>query len=258
MKYFIDTEFHEFKKKPLFSKPIDTIELISIGIVAEDGREYYAISKDFDIKAAWNNEWLRENVLINIHYELSIKETTHKLDFEHWKRLITMRNGYSKRHYKTLKTLISKFGKSNKQIAQEIKDFVAERDCTSTTVYPKESKKEGFTVCDYNYKNVEFYGYYSDYDWVVFCWLFGRMIDLPKGFPMYCIDLKQELDRKASTVENISFNYSDRIEELVLETLGARIIFIKNLSNYPKQVNEHNALTDARWNFELYKFLQTI
>jgi len=48
MKYFIDTEFHEFKKKPFISKPIDTIELISIGIIAENEREYYAISKDFD------------------------------------------------------------------------------------------------------------------------------------------------------------------------------------------------------------------
>ena len=56
MKYFIDTEFHNYIKKPLFSKGIDTIELISIGIVSEENREYYAISKDFDIKNAWNND----------------------------------------------------------------------------------------------------------------------------------------------------------------------------------------------------------
>ena len=54
MKYYLDTEFHEYQRRPLFSKPFRTIELISIGIVAEDGREYYAISKDFDLKAAWN------------------------------------------------------------------------------------------------------------------------------------------------------------------------------------------------------------
>ena len=29
-------------------------------------------------------------------------------------------------------------------------------------------------------------------------------------------------------------------------------------NNYPKQTNEHNALADARCNFELYKFLQTL
>lgn len=37
----------------------------------------------------------------------------------------------------------------------------------------------------------EFYGYFADYDWVLLCQLYGRMIDLPKGFPMYCNDVKQ-------------------------------------------------------------------
>jgi hypothetical protein len=37
----------------------------------------------------------------------------------------------------------------------------------------------------------EFWAYYADYDWVVLCQLFGTMMDLPKGFPMYCNDLKQ-------------------------------------------------------------------
>jgi len=41
----------------------------------------------------------------------------------------------------------------------------------------------------------EFWGYYSDYDWVVFCQLFGSMINLPKGFPMFCRDLIQEAKR---------------------------------------------------------------
>lgn len=43
-------------------------------------------------------------------------------------------------------------------------------------------------------KQVQICGYYCDYDWVAFCWLFGSMIDLPKGLPMYCWDLKQFLD----------------------------------------------------------------
>ncbi|MBC3185205.1 polyadenylate-specific 3'-exoribonuclease AS [Corynebacterium sp. zg-331] len=52
MRYFYDTEFVEDGR---------TIELISIGIVAEDGREYYAVSTDFDARRA--NPWVRENVL---------------------------------------------------------------------------------------------------------------------------------------------------------------------------------------------------
>ena len=30
----------------------------------------------------------------------------------------------------------------------------------------------------------EFWGYYSDYDWVVTAQMFGTMMDIPKGWPM--------------------------------------------------------------------------
>ncbi|MBW0017374.1 MAG: polyadenylate-specific 3'-exoribonuclease AS [Mycobacterium sp.] len=52
MRYFYDTEFIEDGR---------TIDLISIGVVAEDGREYYAISTEFDAERAGN--WVRTNVL---------------------------------------------------------------------------------------------------------------------------------------------------------------------------------------------------
>ena len=59
MKYFIDTEFLEGTQKESFPTSLfrkntpPTIDLISIGIVDENGREYYAISKDFNLKEAW-------------------------------------------------------------------------------------------------------------------------------------------------------------------------------------------------------------
>lgn len=63
MKYFLDTEFHEFHYNLVgHNYPINTIQLISIGIVREDGKELYAVSKDFDVKRAFANEWLVENV----------------------------------------------------------------------------------------------------------------------------------------------------------------------------------------------------
>lgn len=37
----------------------------------------------------------------------------------------------------------------------------------------------------------EFWAYYADYDWVLFCQLYGRMLDLPPGWPMLCMDFKQ-------------------------------------------------------------------
>lgn len=52
MRYFYDTEFIEDGR---------TIELISIGVVAEDGREYYAVSTDFDPSRA--GRWVRTHVL---------------------------------------------------------------------------------------------------------------------------------------------------------------------------------------------------
>ena len=55
MKYFYDTEFIEDGK---------TIDLISIGIIAEDGRTYYAISNEFDESKA--SEWVKENVIQQI------------------------------------------------------------------------------------------------------------------------------------------------------------------------------------------------
>lgn len=52
MKYFYDTEFIDDGR---------TIELISIGVVAEDGREYYGVSTEFDPDRA--GRWVRTHVL---------------------------------------------------------------------------------------------------------------------------------------------------------------------------------------------------
>ncbi len=55
MRYWFDTEFDEHP-------PV--IHLISIGIVAEDGREYYAISADYDESLA--SDWLQQHVLSHL------------------------------------------------------------------------------------------------------------------------------------------------------------------------------------------------
>lgn len=53
-RFFIDTEFIE-------SGPNRPIELLSIALVAEDGREFYAVNSDAVLANA--NEWVRENVI---------------------------------------------------------------------------------------------------------------------------------------------------------------------------------------------------
>ena len=55
MLYYLDTEFIEDGH---------TIDLISIGLVAEDGREYYALHYGCDYKKA--NDWVKQNVLSNL------------------------------------------------------------------------------------------------------------------------------------------------------------------------------------------------
>ena len=313
MKYFYDTEFLEgTQKKWIGGKTKPTIDIISIGIVCEDGREYYAVNKDFNLKEAWNRYdekpnmdykpnfgggsdghynpqfireyWLRDNVLKPIWKELIEKERKYYLEMfkriNVWTKYID--DDYYKFTYKEFKRLIKNYGKTNKQIAKEVKHFVANR--------PIEANKEQW-ILDYDTKDVSFYGYYSDYDWVVFCWLFGKMIDLPNGFPMYCIDLKQELDNrlKVTNTESklwdlldnigsasdifkpnndnkyVQYIYSKLKHHELLSCDGYNITSkyksideIKALPNYPKQTNEHNALSDARWNYELYKFLNTL
>ena len=65
---------------------------------------------------------------------------------------------------------------------------------------------------------------------------------------MYCIDLKQELDNKA---DRLRLPNTELSKEQMIKT-------IKGAANYPKQTNEHNALSDAHFNYNLYKFLDTL
>jgi hypothetical protein len=118
VRYWFDTEFIEDGK---------TIDLISIGIVAEDGREFYAINRECDYGKA--SDWVRDNVLVHLQART-----------ETW------------------------------LTRAEIRDAVL--------VFIGTDKPE-------------IWAYYADYDWVVLCQLFGTMMDLPKGWPMYCRDLKQ-------------------------------------------------------------------
>lgn len=268
MKYFLDTEFLEGTQKKWFGETKPTIDLISVGICSSDGREYYAISKDFNLKEAWNRfewystaynkpsrddseknfkvYWIRENVLKPIFIELRAKEVE---EYNIAKRINVVLDFPTYSFcFREFKRLIKKYGKTNKQIAKEIKEFVG----TEETIGNWEQVKDKM--------NTQFYGYYADYDWVVFCWLFGKMIDLPKGFPMYCIDLKQVSDETLIRLIN------EENKKAPLHYTGVpkwkKFIndydVIKKLPNYPKQTNEHNALADARWNRQLYNFLNTL
>lgn len=153
MRYYLDTEFIE--------RGYEKIELISIGLAAEDGREFYAVASDgWDESHA--SDWVRANVLPFLG------------DGERFTRQV---------------------------IALSIQDFVGAGE------------------------RPEVWGYYSDYDWVLLCQLFGTMMDLPESWPKYCLDVKQ----------------------LAVSMGNPRL---------PKQIaGEHNALADARHIKVMHEFL---
>jgi hypothetical protein len=157
VRFWYDTEFYEDGSQ---------IHLISFGMVAEDGGEFYWENSDFSWNMVPPTHWLQENV--RPHLDLHL------------------------------------YGIPKDELIYELKDFVQWRSLG---------------------KN-EFWGYYADYDHVVMAQLFGRMVDMPEGFPWYTLDIKQEAHR-----------------------LGNPAL--------PEQIQtEHHALNDARWNKKAWQFLQ--
>jgi hypothetical protein len=192
-KYFLDTEFIEGFHKPLFGKRRHFIDLISIGIVAEDGRSYYAISREWKYKKA--SKWVQKNVIAPCYKDAVHGDMRNHLNVTNFQKYV---------------------GLTNAGIAKGILEFMG---CWKD----EHVWRIGSDV-------PEIYGYYADYDWVLFCSLFGSMIDLPTGFPMYCRDLKQLMDDKGLTKEWTQ-------------------------KHCPTPEGEHNALVDARWNKHLFDIL---
>jgi hypothetical protein len=235
MKYFLDTEFIEGWKKPIkwlptigsFNAPYHSIQLVSISIVCEDGREYYAISNEYNPDDA--NYWVKVKVLAPI-MRLNVPDKIRR-----------------QTHIDKLVRFKVHGAKSNYRIACDILEFIYDPDGLGLKEWL------GFTddyftelrsmVVDEAVRP-EFYADYADYDWVLFCSLFGSMADLPKSFPMYCKDLNQSLDELAK-----------RKAKKDCISVDEALVLLKKDERFPKNENEHNALSDARYNFELYKFI---
>ena len=176
MKFWFDTEFIEDG---------NTIDLISIGMVSQDGREYYAISKEFDASKA--STWVINHVLKHLPPVEVIGMPINGIVYGN--ELVC---SYPPEY------------RTREEIKNDILKFVSGGD------------------------QPEFWAYYADYDWVVLCQLFGRMIDLPKGWPRYCRDIKQLCD-----------------------SLGN--------PKLPKpEGTEHHALDDARWVKQAHAFLEEV
>lgn len=200
---FYDTEFIESGS---------TIDLISIGMVTDDGREYYAVNGDLDDttqhdpdlrggyigKTPWDRimaePWLVKNVVPSLPL----------LDRKHLDK-----------HLKGVPLFAPR----------PVLDFVR-LDHTDTTVKPRQViANEVRDFLRAAGPDVELWAWYGAYDHVALCWLWGKMIDLPDGVPMWTNDLRQERHR-----------------------LG-------NPEMPKRAAGEHNALEDARHNLAMARFL---
>ncbi len=157
---YIDTEFCEDGR---------TIDLISIAMVAEDGKEFYGVSRFARLDLV--PEWHQKHVLPSLP----------PYDAPEWM--------------------------TRRQIALGLDAFVTDQ-----------SARHG--------GKVSIWGYYADYDYVCLAQLFGTLLDLPKVFPKFCMDLKQ------------------------------LSVMLGSPEHPPKPVGAHNALIDARWNRDLHTCLK--
>lgn len=175
MRFFYDTEFLEDGK---------TIELISIGIVADDDREFYAVAEEAGDGPLYErirrDEWLMTNVVPH----LPLKPGTTP----------TMPFGQNPGRFQL--DFHSNVVMPRRMIRNAVRDFILGTD---GKIDP----------------DIQLWADYAAYDHVVLSQLFGRMIDLPQGMPMFTNDIQQAWNARGCPA-------------------------------LPEPVGEHNALADAR------------
>lgn len=161
-----------------------TIELISIGMVCDDGREYYAVNREMPVRRIRKHPWLMENVVPH-------------LPKGHGDQRIHMPKRWLF-HYADHRV------KHRKTIATEVAEFI---------------RAAG--------PDVQLWANYGAYDHVALAQLWGPMVALPDGVPMFTNDIQQEARRLGITWDQLP----------------------------QQEFGEHNALADARHNQTVRRWL---
>jgi hypothetical protein len=161
VRYFFDTEFFEHAENGRGS-----IQLISIGVVSDDGRELYLENKAFDWEQPMPDKWLYENVRPHLRGPASTAS------------------------------------RQPQEIAEALREFIIGDD-------------------------IEIWAYVAAYDWVALMSVYGRLLDRPQGWPMFCRDLKQLIAERG--IDKKELPLQDGLE--------------------------HFALADARWNLAAWRYV---
>lgn len=161
-----------------------TIELISIGLIDDIGNEYYAVNADCDFNRIAKDDWLWANVVRSL--------PTSKHDWT------------DPNHARGITTLdrTAACVKPRWVIANEVRDFIL-------------IGNEG--------DRISLWADYAAYDHVVLAQLWGPMVKLPDGIPMWTHDIQQLIER------------------------------LPNFKKPAQDSGEHNALEDARHNRRVYQ-----
>lgn len=182
---FYDWEFFEDGR---------TIKPISIGMVTDDGREYYAVNAAAPMDQIRHHEWLMSNVVPHLPLTPASQAPL--------ERYLSNSLANHREAYNIELDVTRPNVKEPGEIAEDVRDFI---------------RAAG--------PDVELWAWYGAYDHVALCQLWGPMIDLPDGVPMWTNDLRQERHRLGNP-------------EMPRQAAG-----------------EHNALDDARHNLAMARFL---
>lgn len=168
------------------------IELVSIGMVCDDGREYYAVNSDADWDRIRKHDWLMRNVWPHLPLR------------GHKSGLVTV--GSKTEIRLTAPGVVDTTNTQVKPrwvIANEVRDFIQSTD------------------------DPQLWANYGAYDHVALAQLWGPMVALPEGVPMFTCDIQQERARLGLAWDEL-----------------------------PKQEgSEHDALADARHNQTVRRWL---
>lgn len=161
MRYWYDFEFLEDGR---------TIDPISVGVVAEDGREYYAVWDNINDEPLYSriceHRWLVKNVVPHLP-------------------LVPQPDG----------ELVHLEGAQRKVLGATVPYYYEKTrwalDMDSTVVKPRRlirAELRGFFLAD---EEPELWAWYAAYDHVALAQLWRPMADLPANLPMYTNDLRQ-------------------------------------------------------------------
>lgn len=191
------------------------VQPISVAIIGADGAEYYAVSKDFNLKKVWRNEEYREGILKPIFEDLQFRAAK-DTKFPYYKvpTKFTCRG---------LKTLLTSYGKTTRQINEEVVVFMQIRT-------PHFNSPSGI------------YGYQRVYEWMAFGLLTKSLFELAY------ISLKQEEQLTFSRIEKSFKRDPDNAGKIMMNPLHEAGIHSR----------KRGALTNAKESKQLYEFLEKL